>query len=73
MLIQGELINKLESGILSGADLAEYYEIYTKIANESEYLRDFCKDWNFGLKPINNKKNSILNMSYYLMWYIRFF
>ncbi len=47
MLIQEELISKLDSGTLSVADLTEYYEIYTKIANESEYIQDFCKDWNF--------------------------
>ncbi len=45
-MIQEELINKIDSGILSVADLNEYYEIYTKIANESEYIRDFCTDWN---------------------------
>ena len=45
-LISEELINKLDSGTLTAADLTEYYEIYTKIANESEYLQDFCKDWN---------------------------
>ena len=46
MLIQEDLINKLDSGILSTSDLNEYYEIYIKIANDSEYIREFCKDWN---------------------------
>ena len=46
MLIQEDLIDKLDKGILSTSDLNEYYEIYTKIANESEHIREFCKDWN---------------------------
>ena len=46
MLIQEDLINKMDGGILSAADLNEYYEIYIKIANESESIREFCKDWN---------------------------
>jgi len=46
MLIQEDLIDKLDKGILSTSDLNEYYEIYSKIANESEYIREFCKDWN---------------------------
>ena len=45
-MIREELIDKLDSGTLSAADLNEYYEVYTKIANESEYIRDFCKNWN---------------------------
>ena len=45
-MIQEDLIDKLDNGILSTSDLNEYYEIYTKIANESEYIREFCKDWN---------------------------
>ena len=45
-MIQEELINKIDSGTLSVADLNEYYKIYTKIANNSEYIQDFCKDWN---------------------------
>jgi acyl-CoA synthetase (AMP-forming)/AMP-acid ligase II len=44
-LIREELINKIDSGTLSAADLNEYYGIYTKIANESEYIRDFCTGW----------------------------
>ena len=47
MLIQEDIIGKLDSGILTPSDLNEYYEIYTKIANESEYIQDFCRDWNF--------------------------
>jgi len=46
MLIQEDLIDKLDKGILSTSDLNKYYEIYTKIANESEYIQEFCKDWN---------------------------
>ena len=46
MLIQEYLIDKLDNGTLSTSDLNEYYEIYTKIANESEYIQEFCKDWN---------------------------
>ena len=46
MLIQEYLIGKLDNGMLYTSDLNEYYEIYTKIANESEYIQEFCKDWN---------------------------
>ena len=46
MLIQDYIIDKLDNMILSTSDLNEYYEIYTKIANESEYIQEFCKDWN---------------------------
>jgi len=45
-LIQEDLIDKLDNGILSTSDLNEYYEIYIKIANESDYIQEFCKDWN---------------------------
>ncbi len=45
MLIQEELIDILDNGTLSVADLTEYYEIYTRIANESEYIQNFCKDF----------------------------
>jgi citronellyl-CoA synthetase len=46
MLIQEDLINKLDKGTLATSDLKEYYKIYIKIANESEYIRDFCKELN---------------------------
>ena len=44
-MIKEDLINKLESGSLSVTDLDEFYEVYIKVANESEYIQEFCKDW----------------------------
>ncbi len=46
MLIQEDLISKIDNRTLSTSDLTEYYGIYTKIANDSENVQDFCKDWN---------------------------
>ncbi|MHA2122143.1 MAG: AMP-binding protein, partial [Promethearchaeota archaeon] len=46
MLIKKELINKLDTGTISATDLNEYYEVYTKIANETESIQNFCRDWN---------------------------
>jgi hypothetical protein len=45
-LITEDLIDKLDSGTLTRSDLNEYYEIYVKIANETEYIQEFCRDWN---------------------------
>lgn len=44
----------MDSGTLSVVDLNDYYEIYTKIANESEYIQNFCRDWN--VKIFSKKK-----------------
>ena len=44
-MIRDELISKIDNRTLSATDLNEYYGIYTKIANESEEIRSFCKDW----------------------------
>ena len=45
-MIQEKLIDKLDKATLSVLDLNEYYDIYTKIANESEYIQEFSEDWN---------------------------
>ena len=45
-MIQEELIGKLDKASLSASDLNEYYEIYTKIANELDDIREFSEDWN---------------------------
>jgi citronellyl-CoA synthetase len=45
-LISEELINKLDSGSLTAGDLNEYYEIYTNIANKSDSIQKFYRDWN---------------------------
>jgi citronellyl-CoA synthetase len=49
MLIQEDLISKIDNRTLSVADLPEYYGTYAKIANESEYIQDFCKEWNVSI------------------------
>ena len=45
-MIREELIAKIDNRTLSTSDLNEYYDDYIKIANQDEYLHEFCKDWN---------------------------
>ena len=45
-IISEKLITKIDSQSLSAGDLPEYFQIYIEIANNTENIQKYCKDWN---------------------------